>query len=147
MNYVTIWRRSASILYDSLLVLAILIIMSIPFFSFNLEENFSLKIIVQIYYYLITQYFFVWFWVNNEGTLGMKTWKIKIVSEDGNKITYKEAIIRFNTAILSFIFFGLGFLISFLRKDKKCLHKPNLNNLYFLLWKTRKISDYPPAPL
>jgi len=122
MNYVTIWRRSASILYDTLLVLAILIIMSIPFFSFNLEENFSLKIIVQIYYYLITQYFFVWFWVNNEGTLGMKTWKIKIVSEDGNKITYKEAIIRFNTAILSFIFFGLGFLISFLRKDKKCLH-------------------------
>ena len=122
MNYVTIWRRTASILYDTLLVLAILIIMSIPFFSFNLEENFSLKIIVQIYYYLITQYFFVWFWVNNEGTLGMKTWKIKIVSEDGNKITYKEAIIRFNTAILSFIFFGLGFLISFLRKDKKCLH-------------------------
>ena len=120
MNYVTIWRRSASILYDSLLVLAILIIMSIPFFSFNLEENFSLKIIVQVYYYLITQYFFVWFWVNNEGTLGMKTWKIKIVCEDGNKISYKEAIIRFNTAILSFIFFGLGFLISFLRKDKKC---------------------------
>tara|TARA_Y100000741_G_C18168373_1_gene524154 strand:- start:206 stop:529 length:324 start_codon:yes stop_codon:yes gene_type:complete len=96
--------------------------MSIPFFSFNLEENFSLKIIVQIYYYFITQYFFVWFWVNNEGTLGMKTWKIKIVSEDGNKITYKEAIIRFNTAIFSFIFFGLGFLIYFLRKDKKCLH-------------------------
>tara|TARA_B100001057_G_scaffold438877_1_gene471672 strand:+ start:507 stop:908 length:402 start_codon:yes stop_codon:yes gene_type:complete len=122
MNYVTIWRRLASILYDSLLVLAILIIMSLPFFSFNLEENLSLKIIMQIYYYLITQYFFVWFWVNNEGTLGMKTWKIKIVSEDGNKISYIEAIIRFNTAILSFIFFGLGFLMSFLRKDKKCLH-------------------------
>ena len=122
MNYVTIWRRSASILYDSLLVLAVLIIMSLPFFSFNLEENLSLKIIVQIYYYLITQYFFVWFWVNNEGTLGMKTWKIKIVSEDGNKISYIEAIIRFNVAIFSFIFFGLGFLMCFLRKDKKCLH-------------------------
>ena len=122
MNYVTIWRRSASILYDSLLVLAVLIIMSLPFFSFNLEENLSLKIIVQIYYYLITQYFFVWFWVNNEGTLGMKTWKIKIVSEDGNKISYIEAIIRFNAAIFSFIFFGLGFLMCFLRKDKKCLH-------------------------
>ena len=122
MNYVTIWRRSASILYDSLLVLAVLIVMSLPFFSFNLEENLSLKINVQIYYYLITQYFFVWFWVNNEGTLGMKTWKIKIVSEDGNKISYIEAIIRFNTAIFSFIFFGLGFLMCFLRKDKKCLH-------------------------
>ena len=122
MSYVTIWRRSASILYDSLLVLAVLIIMSLPFFSFNLEENLSLKIIVQIYYYLITQYFFVWFWVNNEGTLGMKTWKIKIVSEDGNKISYIEAIIRFNAAIFSFIFFGLGFLMCFLRKDKKCLH-------------------------
>lgn len=119
---VSIWRRIASIIYDALLVLAILIVMSIPFFSFNVEENNLLKITMQVYFYFIIQYFFVWFWVNNEGTLGMKTWKIKIVCNNGEKISYKKAIIRFNIAIISILFFGLGFLISLFRKDKKCLH-------------------------
>ena len=119
---VSIWRRIASIIYDALLVLAILIVMSIPFFSFNVEENNLLKITMQVYFYFIIQYFFVWLWVNNEGTLGMKTWKIKIFCDDGEKISYKKAIIRFNIAIISILFFGLGFLISLFRKDKKCLH-------------------------
>ena len=119
---VSIWRRIASIIYDALLVLAILIVMSIPFFSFNVEENNLLKITMQVYFYFIIQYFFIWFWVNNEGTLGMKTWKIKIVCNNGEKISYKKAIIRFNIAIISILFFGLGFLISFFRKDRKCLH-------------------------
>ena len=122
MSNVSIWRRFGAILYDSFLVLAILIIMSIPLYSFDLQENESLKITIQIYYYLITQYFFVWFWVNNQGTLGMKTWKIKIVSDCEEPLSYKKAVIRFNIAILSFVFFGLGFLISLFRKDRKCLH-------------------------
>ena len=122
MNYISIWRRLASILYDFLLVEAVLIIMSIPFFSFDLQENNLLKVTIQIYYYLITQYFFVWFWVHNQGTLGMKTWKIKIICDNNNRLSYKQAIIRFNTAIFSLLFFGLGFLISFFRKDKKCFH-------------------------
>ena len=121
MRYISIWRRFASILYDSLLVIAVLIIMSIPFFSFDLQENNLLKVIIQIYYYLITQYFFVWFWVHNEGTLGMKTWKIKIICNN-NRLSYKQAIIRFNVAIISLLFFGLGFIISLFRKDKKCFH-------------------------
>ncbi len=119
---VSIWRRFASIIYDALLVLAILIVMSIPFFSFNVEENYLLKITMQVYFYFIIQYFFVWFWVNNEGTLGMKTWKIKISCDNGEKISYKKAIIRFNIAIPSILFFGFGFLISLFRKDRKCLH-------------------------
>ena len=130
---VSIWRRIASIIYDALLVLAILIVMSIPFFSFNVEENNLLKITMQVYFYFIIQYFFVWFWVNNEGTLGMKTWKIKISCDNDERISYKKAIIRFNIAIISILFFGLGFLISFFRKDKKCLHdiisKTNLSRL------------------
>ena len=122
MNYISIWRRLASILYDFLLVVAVLIIMSIPFFSFDLQENNLLKVTIQIYYYLITQYFFVWFWVHNQGTLGMKTWKIKIICDNNSRLSYKQAIIRFNVAIFSLLFFGLGFLISFFRKDKKCFH-------------------------
>ena len=122
MIYISLWRRLASILYDSILVFALLMIMSIPFYNLNLEDNFFLKIIMQIYYYLIMQYFFVWFWVNKEGTLGMKTWKIRITGLNGKPISYKQAIIRFNMSIISILVFGLGFLVSIFNKRHKCMH-------------------------
>ena len=43
--------------------------------------------------------------------------KIKIVDINGNNISYKKAIVRFNVSILS-ISLLLGFLISLFRKDK-----------------------------
>jgi uncharacterized RDD family membrane protein YckC len=122
MKYLSIWRRILSILYDSFLIFALLVIMSMPFYSFNIEEDFALKIMMQIYFYFIIQFFFVWFWVNNRATLGMRSWGVIIVDDTGNGISYKRAIIRFNMAIISFAIFGLGFFISIVRKDKKCMH-------------------------
>lgn len=122
MQNINLFRRLASIFYDGVLVVAIVIITSLPFYSFNVEESFLLKLTMQLYFYLIIQYFFVWFWVNSTATLGMKSWKIKIVDINGNNISYKKAIVRFNASILSISIFGLGFLVSLFRKDKKCLH-------------------------
>lgn len=122
MNHVSFLRRIMSILYDSILIFAVLTVMSIPFYSFAVEENILLKILMQLYFYLIIQFFFVWFWVKSKETLGMKTWKIKIVNEDGNKISYKQGVIRFNVAIISLLIFGLGFLIAIFNKERKCLH-------------------------
>ena len=100
MKYISIWRRIASLLYDIVLIVALVIIMYMPLLSFNIEENFILKITAQIYVYLIIQYFFVWFWVNSNGTLGMKSWRVKISDTNGNKITYKKAILRFNVSLI-----------------------------------------------
>jgi len=122
MQYASLWRRIIAITYDSILVISILFLMSLPLFNFNLQEDIFLKTIVQIYFYLIIQYFFVWFWVNKQCTLGMKAWKLKIIDLNGNKISYKKAILRFNVAIVSILFFGIGYIISIFRKDKKCLH-------------------------
>ena len=120
--YISLWRRLASILYDSILVCALLILMSAPFYNLNIEDNFYLRITMQIYYYFIIQYFFVWFWVNKQGTLGMKTWKIRVTDLDGKSLSYKKAIIRFNMSIISILIFGLGFLMSIFHKHNKCMH-------------------------
>jgi uncharacterized RDD family membrane protein YckC len=143
MKYISIWRRIASLLYDIVLIVALVIIMYMPLLSFNIEENFILKITAQIYVYLIIQYFFVWFWVNSNGTLGMKSWRVKISDTNGNKITYKKAILRFNVSLIYFLIIGflvftyykysemnyfllmlLAILLSFplIRKDRKFLH-------------------------
>ena len=73
----------------------------------------------------------------------MKSWKIKITDNNGNKVSYKQAIIRFNSSILYFLIIGLALLIYFkygainyfliafstiiillplIRKDNKFLH-------------------------
>lgn len=143
MECISIWRRITSLLYDTVLIIALVIIMYIPLLSFDIEGNIVLKITAQIYVYLIVQYFFVWFWVNGNGTLGMKSWKIKILDNNGNKISYKKAIIRFNVSLIYFLIIGLLifkyykyseinyflFALSFLimlipliRKDGKFLH-------------------------
>ena len=122
MNYVSFLRRIMSMLYDFMLIFAVLMAMSIPFYGFVVEENLLLKLSLQLYFYSIIQFFFVWFWVNDGGTLGMKTWKIKIINNNGNNISYKQALIRFNVAIISLIIFGLGFMMAIFNKEKKCLH-------------------------
>ena len=143
MEYISIWRRIGSLIYDTVLITALVIIMYMPLLSFNIEQSSILKIVSQIYIYFIIQYFFVWFWVNGDGTLGMKSWKIKIVDDKGSKVSYKRAIIRFNISIIYFIIIGYSVLIYFknsevsyflltfsvllillplFRKDKKFLH-------------------------
>ncbi len=122
MKPVSLLRRLYAIIYDYLIVFSILIIMSMPLYNFNLENNIYIKLTLQIYYYLLIQYFFVWFWVNKQETIGMKTWGIKIQNINGERVSYKKAILRFNISIISLLIFGLGFFMSIFRRDKKCLH-------------------------
>ena len=42
--YISLWRRLASILYDSILVCALLILMSAPFYNLNIEDNYNKSI-------------------------------------------------------------------------------------------------------
>ena len=43
MQNINLFRRLASIFYDGVLVVAIVIITSLPFYSFNVEESFFTK--------------------------------------------------------------------------------------------------------
>ncbi len=70
-------------------------------------------------------YFFV-FWVHYDGaTPGKKLLGIKIIRENGEKITYPVAFIRYIGFLLSsatIFFFGLGFLWVIWDKKKQALH-------------------------
>lgn len=62
-------------------------------------------------------------WVNWNGqTLGKKVMKIKVVTEDGKPIGYKEAIVRYLGYILSGVALCLGFLWVIWDKKKQGWH-------------------------
>jgi len=66
--------------------------------------------------------YFTWFWVNGGQTLGMKTWKIRLVTLDGSRFSWRSASIRVVISIVSWCCFGLGFLWSLFDRRRRCWH-------------------------
>jgi len=102
------FRRLAAMVYDSLLVAAILIstitlmvvLTNTPVAGPNvigllLLESFA---------------FFAYFWIFRGQTLGMLAWRLSIVTGSGYQMTFTQALLRYFGALLSFAAFGLGYL-------------------------------------
>jgi len=54
--------------------------------------------------------FFGYFWTKTGQTLGMQVWHIRVQSTLGHTVSWKQALIRFMVAGLSFASCGAGFL-------------------------------------
>lgn len=67
-------------------------------------------------------FFFTYFWVKNGQTLAMQTWRIRIVNNNMENISYAQAYKRLTLAILSFSCLGLGYLWALFDKDGLSLH-------------------------
>jgi uncharacterized RDD family membrane protein YckC len=58
----------------------------------------------------ITAGFFGLSWTRRGQTLGMQSWRLKLLREDGALPTWRDALLRLSAAVLSWLAFGLGFL-------------------------------------
>jgi len=54
--------------------------------------------------------------------LGLRAWKIKVLTLDQKPINWNQALLRFTTAIISWSFFGLGFLWILIDKNRRSWH-------------------------
>lgn len=120
---VSLIKRLLVILYDVLLLLAVFLIVGIPLSTlttFLLNDGNAItpdhpyyllnQIIVLSALLLSSLLFYGWFWTHGGQTLGMKTWRIQLVSENGGAINWRQAVIRYFAAILSWLLAGVGFL-------------------------------------
>ena len=132
MKNVSILKRSMIIIYDLLILLALVIILSFPLASISTLDSWIYLFLHQFYIYLIAKLYFVFFWSNGRSTIGMKTWKTIIINDNGTQLSFLTAIYRFNLSLLLNIFFLVGYLSSFFKKDNKALYdsflKTNLIN-------------------
>ena len=58
---------------------------------------------------LVIFVFYIKFWRSSGQTLGMQTWRIKIVNHEGGAISIKQGLIRFAAAALSWLCLGFGY--------------------------------------
>lgn len=103
-------RRLGAMLYDSLLVLALMFLATLPFVAMRggepVEPGAELYRAALV---LVAYVFFVSFWSWHGRTLGMQSWRLRIETLDGRKPDFARASLRFFAAILSLIPLGLGF--------------------------------------
>ncbi|OOZ36638.1 RDD family protein [Solemya velesiana gill symbiont] len=121
-------RRLGAILYDTLLVAGLLMLAStaitIPTeMLLGVETSTQVsKALLSWVWLLVPALFFVWFWTRGGQTLGMKSWRLRVVCDDGSPLSTRQALIRFLCAILSWLPVGLGFIWSLFDSEKLAWH-------------------------
>jgi len=110
-------------LYDLVLLISLIFVAAfIPVILFDIKYGEPYFFLFQFYIFAVAYVFYGWFWTRSGQTLGMRTWKVKVVNQDGSSINWNRALIRYAVAIISFLTFGLGFFWSLWDKEKRTWH-------------------------
>jgi uncharacterized RDD family membrane protein YckC len=110
MNNAPLLRRLGAILYDSLLVIALMFLGTLPFVALRGGEPVEAgETPYRVAMLMIAWAFFMFFWTRSGRTLGMQSWRLQIETMDGQRPGVGTATVRFFAAILSWIPCGLGF--------------------------------------
>jgi uncharacterized RDD family membrane protein YckC len=116
-------RRLAAILYDSMLLAAILFLASLlalPLLGDHPSQ--AGLFFFRLYLLLILFAFFAWFWTHGGQTLGMRAWRIRLQNRNPGPITLWQVLLRFIIATFSWLLLGLGFLWSLIDREKLTWH-------------------------
>jgi uncharacterized RDD family membrane protein YckC len=121
-------RRLAALVYDSLLLAALLM----TFTAFTLFFTHGKAVVPEnagtwVYAYraglaLLIGGYFVLNWVRSGQTLGMRAWHLFTVDERGNPVHAKAALLRVVCAVPAWAPAGLGVLWLYLDRDHLALH-------------------------
>lgn len=116
-------RRMLALAYEFLLLLGVWFIAAFLFhliFRDTSAEYF--RPLFQFYLLCIGGVYFIWFWTHGGQTLAMQTWKLRLVSANGGKVTMQQAMVRYLMAVIGISFLGFGLLWALFNRDRQFLH-------------------------
>ena len=116
-------RRLGAMLYDGLLVVALMMFATVPFVIVRGGESVEPG---DPYYRLtmliIAWLFFAGFWSRSGRTLGLQAWRLRIETPAGERPGFGAASLRFLAAVISWLPMGLGFWWQLWDKDSLSWH-------------------------
>ncbi len=120
----TFARRLGALFYDTLLMIAVVLCAAVPFvlIAGDTSRNFLLRLLFQFYLLAAMFFYYAGFWTRGGQTLGLRTWKLKLIVDNGKSLTWRIALKRFAAAGLSLFCLGVGFLWSLIDKEKLTWH-------------------------
>ena len=116
-------RRLAAILYDGLLLIALLFIAAAVVLPLTGGEAVhSGNPLFTSYLFIVAFVFYAWFWTHGGQTLGMRAWRLRVVRYDGGPISLWQALLRYLVAYVSWVALGAGFWWSLVDREKLTWH-------------------------
>lgn len=117
------WRRFGALVYDAVVVLAIWMAATALLLPFTGGEAIRPG---QLWYTLylvgVAFLYFGWCWTHGGQTLGMRTWRLRLVDREGRGARWGQALVRFLGAGVSALALGIGFLWAFVDTDRRTWH-------------------------
>lgn len=118
-----LWRRLLSMTYESLILFAVLFIAGFIFhLVFRDTASPYFRPAFQLYLLVVAGGYFTWFWTHGGQTLPMQTWKLRVVSADGDAVSRKQAIARYLFAVIGIFLLGCGILWALFDRERLFLH-------------------------
>jgi len=120
----SIFRYIGIMIYDTLLLISVLLFASALAVGFNALVNHGNAIeagnpFFSIYLFVVSFLFYGWFWTHGGQTLGMRSWKVYLISDNNTAVSWRQATLRFIVAIIAWIPAGLGFWWLYFGKDSQ----------------------------
>ena len=116
-------RRLGAIIYDTLLVLALMFLATLPFIALRAGEPVAAgDPVYQLTMLFVAYAFFAGFWWRSGRTLGMQSWRLSLKTMDGQKVGLSRSSLRFFSALLSWLPLGLGFWWQLWDRNGLCWH-------------------------
>lgn len=108
-------RRVAAMIYDALLLIALLAVTTglfLPLTGGEYVESGGALITNAYRLALVVVWigFYGLFWTRSGQTLGMLAWRLKLVRESGERVRWRDVIVRLAAGVLSLLPAGLGFI-------------------------------------
>ena len=123
MKNASLGRRIGAMIYDGLLVLALMALVTLPFIALRAGDPVAAgDHVYRLILLLIAWLFYAGFWSFYGRTLGMQSWSLRIEGFAGGKPTVGAASLRFFAAILSWLPAGLGFWWQLWDRRSLCWH-------------------------
>ena len=139
-------RRLGAMLYDLLIVVALLFIVTALFLPLTGGEAITpgdsgvLERIYQAALVLVVVLFFCVFWTWRGQTVGMLAWRLRVERSDGSTLRWRDALIRLAGASVSLAALGMGYFWIWIDREKLAWHDRWSGTRVVVLEKKRKQS-------
>ena len=118
-----LWRRLAAIAYDLLIVAALLMTTTIAVILLRGGDAIPAgSLWFQALLLTIWWLYFAWSWAERGQSVGMRAWRLMLAPEDGLRLGWARASLRFLAAGLSTAVLGLGFVWCLVDRDRRAWH-------------------------
>ncbi|MGB7903578.1 MAG: RDD family protein, partial [Steroidobacteraceae bacterium] len=137
-------RRLAAMVYDGLLVLAVLMIVTACFLPLTGGEAVtwqSSPLLAVPYWAALVAAVVAYFglpWTQRGQTLGMASWRLRVQRDDGFLLTWRDVAVRLGGSLLSWLPAGLGWVWALFDREHRTWHDSLSHSRVVVLPKGRK---------